>query len=162
VTGTEDIGNEPSCSIERSLQVLGERWTLLILRDVFQGVTRFADFRSRLNISPNMLSARLNTLVDAGVLEQREYREPGSRTRASYHLTEAGKQLRVVLGALQQWGDEYRPRPSGPSILRRARHTGRPLHIAFLDDAGAEVPLMEVEMVAAADSRPTAAPRVPS
>ena len=118
--------NEPSCSIERSLEVLGERWTLLILRSAFLGTTRFADFRSTLGIAPNLLSARLRTLVAAGVLEPQQYREPGSRTRVSYHLTESGKQLRLILAALQQWGDEHRPRPAGPSAVRRSRSTAAP------------------------------------
>jgi DNA-binding HxlR family transcriptional regulator len=139
--------NEPSCSIERSLEVLGERWTLLILRSAFLGTTRFADFRSTLGIAPNLLSARLRTLVAAGILEPQQYREPGSRTRVSYHLTESGKQLRLILAALQQWGDEHRPRPAGPSAVRRSRSTGRPVHVAVVDDTGTEIPLEDLTML---------------
>jgi DNA-binding HxlR family transcriptional regulator len=131
-------GNEPACSIERSLQVVGERWSLLILRELFRGVHRFADLRAALGMAPNLLSVRLKTLVDAGVLETRGYQEPGSRPRDSYHLTEAGEQLKLVLTALQQWGDVNRPRPAGPSALRRSR-AGRPVRVALLDDAGQEV-----------------------
>lgn len=138
--------NEPSCSIERTLEVLGERWTFLILRSAFLGTTRFADFRSALGIAPNLLSVRLRTLVAAGILEPQQYREPGSRTRVSYHLTESGKQLRLILAALQQWGDEYRPRPAGPSIVRRSRTTGRPVHVAIVDDTGTEIPLEDLAM----------------
>jgi DNA-binding HxlR family transcriptional regulator len=142
--------NEPSCSIERSLEVLGERWTFLILRSAFLGTTRFADFRSVLGIAPNLLSARLRTLVAAGILEPQQYQEPGSRTRVSYHLTESGRQLRLVLAALQQWGDEYRPRAAGPSTVRRSRSTGRPVHVAVVDDTGTEIPLEDLAMVPAA------------
>ncbi|GAA3163763.1 helix-turn-helix domain-containing protein [Nonomuraea salmonea] len=131
--------DEPACSIERSLQILGERWTLLILREIFRGRHRFADIRDSLGIAPNLLSARLKTLVAAGVLRTYTYQEPGSRQRRSYHLTPAGADLRVVLGALQQWGDEHRPRPSGPSALRRRRSTGEPVHVAFVDGEGREV-----------------------
>ncbi|GAB2943781.1 hypothetical protein [Nonomuraea sp. NPDC052634] len=65
--------------------------------------------------------------------------EPGSRQRRSYHLTKAGADLQVVLGALQQWGDAHRPRPSGPSALRRTRSTGEPVHVAFVNGEGREV-----------------------
>jgi DNA-binding HxlR family transcriptional regulator len=126
--------DEPACSIERSLTVLGERWTLLILRECFAGVARFADFRARLGIAPNLLSARLATLVEAGVVETRPYQEDGSRTRDGYHLTEAGKELKLVLAALQQWGDEFMPRPSGSSALRRSVADDRPVRVAFVDD----------------------------
>jgi DNA-binding HxlR family transcriptional regulator len=139
--------NEPACSIERSLEVLGERWTFLILRSAFMGTTRFADFRSTLGIAPNLLSARLRTLVAAGVLEPRQYREPGSRTRVSYHLTESGRQLRLILAALQQWGDDHRPRPDGPSSVRRSRTTGRPGRVAIVDDTGTEIPLEDLAML---------------
>jgi DNA-binding HxlR family transcriptional regulator len=144
-------GNEPSCSIERSLEVLGERWTLLILRNAFRGTTRFADFRTSLGIAPNLLSTRLRTLVAAGILEPRQYREPGSRSRVSYHLTDSGSRLRTVLAALQQWGDEHRPRPDGPSLVRRSRTSGRPVRVALVDDdTGKEIPLEDLVMLPAA------------
>jgi DNA-binding HxlR family transcriptional regulator len=143
------LKNQPACSIERSLQVVGERWTLLIVRELFTGRSRFADIRDALGIAPNLLSARLSTLVDAGVLETRPYQEPGQRPRASYHLTAAGRQLQTVLSALEQWGDDHRPRPAGPFRLRRSRRSGRPLRVAYLDDTGTEVPLDDVEVVRA-------------
>jgi DNA-binding HxlR family transcriptional regulator len=122
---TVDVdANERACSIERSLQVLGERWTLLILQDAFRGRHRFADFRSSLGIAPNLLSTRLKTLVDAGILETREYQEPGSRTRVGYHLTPSALQLRLILASLQQWGDEQRPGPTDrPLSAARAPRT---------------------------------------
>jgi DNA-binding HxlR family transcriptional regulator len=144
---TERVADDlPACSIERSLQVLGERWTFLVLREVFAGRHRFAEMRASLDIAPNLLSARLKTLVAAGVLEARPYQEPGSRQRHSYHLTPAGWDLRVVLGALQQWGDVYLPRTVGPSALRRTK-SGEPVHVAFVNEAGVEVPTRDVEFV---------------
>jgi DNA-binding HxlR family transcriptional regulator len=134
---------EQTCSIARSLEVLGERWTFLILREALSGTSRFADFRSALGVAPDVLSDRLATLVAAGVLEKRPYREPGARARDSYHLTDAGRELMVVLGALQQWGDQHRPYEPGPTVVRRSAD-GRPLHVAFVDDEGSEVPLEEV------------------
>ncbi|MFJ4466775.1 winged helix-turn-helix transcriptional regulator [Streptomyces sp. NPDC089424] len=140
--------DDPACSIERSLQILGERWSLLVLREVFAGRHRFAEIQTSLGVASNLLSARLKLLVEAGVLDTRTYQEPGSRPRQSYHLTAAGSDLLIVLGALQQWGDRHRPRPSGPSAPRRARSTGRPVHVGFLDDEGHEVPASEVTMLA--------------
>jgi DNA-binding HxlR family transcriptional regulator len=136
-----------ACSIERSLGVLGERWTFLILREAIWGATRFRDFQAALGISTDLLSDRLATLVDAGVLEKRPYREPGERARSGYHVTEAGRELQVILGALQQWGDERRPRAEGPSVARRRRSTGEPLAVAFVDESGRAVGLDDVEFV---------------
>jgi DNA-binding HxlR family transcriptional regulator len=144
--------DEPACSIERSLEVLGERWTFLILREILRGVNRFADLRTSLGIAPNLLSSRLKTLVDAGVVEPRTYQESGSRARQSYHLTKSGMRMRLVLTALQEWGDEYRPRLSGPSALRRSRTTGRPVRVALLDDAGDEVALEDLDFVSTEQS----------
>jgi DNA-binding HxlR family transcriptional regulator len=137
---------QQTCSIARSLEVLGERWTFLILREALSGTTRFADFRAALGVAPDVLSDRLGTLVTAGVLEKRPYREPGARMRDSYHLTAAGEELRIVLAALQQWGDEHRPYELGPTVLRRTAD-GRPVHVAFVDDTGREVPLEEIRFV---------------
>lgn len=139
--------DDPACSVERSLLVLGERWSLLVLRQIFHGQHRFAEIQSSLGIASNLLSARLKTLVEAGVLRTHSYQEPGSRHRQSYHLTKAGEELLPILGALQQWGDRYRPRPSGPSALRRARSTGEPVHVAFVTEDGREVPADEVDFV---------------
>jgi DNA-binding HxlR family transcriptional regulator len=76
-----------TCSIERSVEVPGERWTFLILRQAHGGTTRFADFRDDLGIAPDVLGARLEKLVSAGVMERREYQAPGECTRLDYHLT---------------------------------------------------------------------------
>lgn len=137
---------ETPCSIARTLEVLGERWTFLVVREALSGTTRFADFRATLGVAPDVLTTRLTTLVEAGVLERRPYQEEGRRTRQEYHVTPAGQDLRVVLGALQQWGDNHRPYPPGPTILRRST-TNRPLHVAYVNDEGHEVPLDEVRFI---------------
>ncbi|NIY63716.1 winged helix-turn-helix transcriptional regulator [Streptomyces malaysiensis] len=143
-TTDPEPADEPDCAIERSLRVLGERWTLLILREIFTGTHKYADIREALGVAPNILSARLKTLVSAGVLETRAYREPGCRHRDAYHLTPAGRDLRLVLAALQQWGDTHRPRPQGPCLLRRTRSTGRPVDVAFVSEQGQAVGLSDV------------------
>lgn len=137
---------DSTCSIERSLGVLGERWTFLVLREALLGTTRFAQFREALGVAPDVLTARLGTLVDYGVMTRESYQDPGSRTRDAYELTEAGRELHVVLAALQQWGDEHLPWPAGPSVLRRTRDD-RPVHVGFIDDNGREIDRTEVTSV---------------
>jgi DNA-binding HxlR family transcriptional regulator len=127
------------CSIERTLGVLGERWTFLILREAFLGATRFVEFRDRLGVAPDVLTERLGTLVDYGVLEREAYREPGARSRFAYRLTPSGRELQVVLAALQQWGDQHLPPPAGPSMLRRVAGTACPVHVGYIDPDGREV-----------------------
>jgi DNA-binding HxlR family transcriptional regulator len=134
------------CSIARSLVVLGEKWTFLVIREALSGVTRFADFRATLGVAPDVLTARLGTLVEAGVLEKVPYQEPGARQRFAYHLTDAGRELQVVLGALQQWGDAHCPNPAGPTIVRRSAD-GRELSVGFVDDDDRAVPLDDVRFV---------------
>src|SRR5579875_363781 len=139
------------CSIARSLCVLGERWTFLILREAFTGATRFSEFRDRLGVAPDVLTDRLATLTEAGALIREPYQEPGRRGRYAYRLTPAGEELRVVLGSLQQWGDAHLPPPGGPTVVRRARDTGAPLHVGYVDDRGREVALDDVEFVPTAN-----------
>jgi DNA-binding HxlR family transcriptional regulator len=140
------VPNDP-CAIARTLGVLGERWTFLILREATMGATRFSQFRDVLGVAPDVLTERLNTLVEHGVMEKVPYRVPGERARFSYALTDAGQQLVVLLAALQQWGDEHLPWPEGPSLLRRVKGTDRPVHIGFVDDRGHEVDRNKVAMV---------------
>lgn len=135
---------QPGCSIARTLEYLRDRWTFLILREAHLGTTRFADFRDYLGIAPNILTNHLKDLVDAGLLEKREYRERGERTRSSYHLTPAGEDLKLVLAALQQWGDVHVPREQGPTVLRHAKSSGELVNVAFTTESGAPVAAEDV------------------
>ncbi|MEW2546630.1 helix-turn-helix domain-containing protein [Streptomyces sp. NPDC047002] len=139
--------DHPVCSIARSLEYLKDRWTFLIVRNALSGTVRFSDFRDELGISTDLLTRRLAALVDGGILEKRSYQEAGSRARLSYHLTPAGGELLVALGALQQWGDRHCPPQGGPSALRRSRSTGGTLRVAYVDEEGAAVDLADVRMV---------------
>lgn len=134
------------CAIERALAAIGERWSLLILRECHMGVTRFADFRDNLGIATNILSARLDKLVAAGVLDREDYQRPGERPRQEYHLTQSGRDLLVVLGALQQWGDEHLPLPAGPVSARCRRDSGRPVAVRFVDESGLVLDAEEVQI----------------
>lgn len=133
-----------SCAIARTVDVLRDPWSFLILREAFAGVTRFAEFRANLGVASDVLTQRLTTLVDAGVLARREYRETGSRPRAEYHVTAAGADLKTVLAALQQWGDEHLPVEVGPTVVRRRSTTGEPVEVGFLSPAGRRVPPEQV------------------
>ncbi len=125
-----------NCSIHRSLEVVGERWTLLVLREAFYGVRRFEDFVRTLGCPRDVLSARLRTLVDEGILKREPYREPGSRVRSEYRLTEKGLELFPALLALMQWGDRWRADPSGPAVELAHRGCGEPLEIIMSCGAG--------------------------
>ncbi|MGW7684901.1 winged helix-turn-helix transcriptional regulator [Kribbella sp. NPDC054772] len=141
---TTRTATQPNCSIARTLELVSDRWTFLILREAHLGTTRFADFRDFLRIAPNILTSRLTAMVDAGLLEKREYRDRGERARSSYHLTSAGEDLKLVLAALQQWGDVHVPRADGPTVLRRDTRSKGLVDVGFVDKKGAEVPQEDV------------------
>ncbi|RFA11275.1 hypothetical protein B7R54_13430 [Subtercola boreus] len=141
--------------MHRSLDIVGERWSLLIIRNAFRGQTKFSEFRDSLGAPSDILTARLATLVDAGVLERRAYREPGARERSSYHLTPQGLALKTVLVALQEWGDAYTPWPAGRVSLVERSDTHSPVSLAFVDEAGATVPADDVRLVPGPAARAT-------
>ena len=109
------------CSIAATLEIVGERWTLLILRDAFLGVRRFEDFQRSLGVARNVLAARLQRLVDAGLLSRERYSERPPRDE--YRLTEKGIDLWPVIVSLLQWGDKY-AHPDDPPVLLRHRECG--------------------------------------
>jgi DNA-binding HxlR family transcriptional regulator len=111
-----------NCSVAQGLEVVGEWWSLLIIRDAFFGVRRFDDFQARLGISRNILNQRLSHLVDHGVLERRPYRD--NPPRSEYVLTEKGRDLWLVVNAIRQWGDKWAA-PDGPPVRIRHQLCGR-------------------------------------
>lgn len=108
------------CSVARALEVVGERWTLLILRDAVLGLTRFEEFQDSLGIASNTLTSRLRLLCDEGVLER--VADPERPGRPKYVITDKGRELGPALIALMKWGDRHYPTPSGPPRL--ALHAG--------------------------------------
>ena len=110
------------CSIARTLEVVGERWTMLILRDVFLGLRRFDDIRDDLGIARNVLAARLERLVAEEVLVKAPYQE--RPVRHEYRLTAKGRDLWPVLFELVAWGDRHAPAPQGPPVVLRHRDCG--------------------------------------
>lgn len=124
--------NTAKCPVARSLDVVGDWWTLLIVRDALKGMRRFGEFQKNLGMAKNILSSRLREMVAAGILEMRPA-EDGS-AHSEYHLTEAGQRLQIVLMALRQWGEQYLFTP------------GEPMMTAV--DKENEVPLQRLELAA--------------
>jgi DNA-binding HxlR family transcriptional regulator len=110
------------CSIARTLEVVGERWTLLVLRDVLRGTRRFDQLVDSLGAARNVLSDRLERLVEHGLLERRRYQE--HPPRFEYHPTAQGAELLVVLLGLMHWGDRHRAGDAGPPVLAEHRDCG--------------------------------------
>lgn len=111
-----------NCSLARSLAVIGDRWTLLVLRDAFLRVRRFDDFRARLGIARRVLAERLAALVKHGVMEKVAYQE--RPTRYEYRLTEKGLALYPAILSLVHWGDTYYAGPEGPPVRHRHKDCG--------------------------------------
>ncbi|WP_322749814.1 MULTISPECIES: helix-turn-helix domain-containing protein [unclassified Frankia] len=110
------------CSVAQCLEVVGEWWSMLILRDVFFGVSRFDAFQDRLGISRNVLNQRLNKLVESGILTKKPYSQ--HPPRYDYRLTEKGRDLWPVLESMRQWGDKHAA-PDGPPVLMRHTNCGQ-------------------------------------
>jgi DNA-binding HxlR family transcriptional regulator len=111
-----------TCSIARTLEVIGERWTMLIVRDVFLGLRRFDEIQADLGIARNVLASRLDRLVEGGVLEKTLYQE--RPPRYEYGLTDKGRDLWPVLLELMQWGDRHAAGHEGPPVIYRHRDCG--------------------------------------
>ena len=124
------------CPIARSLERVGEWWSILILRDAFKGVSRFDQFQKSLGIAPNMLTRRLNTLVDSGLLERRLYSE--KPPRHEYVLTDRGRDFRPVLWALVAWGNKHFP-PEGPTVAVVDAATGEQVEPVLVDGRSGRV-----------------------
>ncbi|OBC00097.1 HxlR family transcriptional regulator [Mycobacterium sp. 852013-50091_SCH5140682] len=133
------------CSILRPLALLGDRWTLVILRQAFAGVRRFDDFQATLGLSRALLTERLGRLVDAEILERRAYRD-AQRTRHEYRLTTKGSELYPVLMALRDWGDKYLA-PNGPFVHYRHKGCGGSAHTNLTcDQCATELTAFDVEV----------------
>ncbi len=133
------------CTIARALEVIPTRSAFLILREAFYGTTRFDDFAQRVGISPPVAAARLRELVDNGLLEREDYREPGQRTRQGYRLTDKGADLFPVLVAMMRWGDRWLDDRGGPVELRH-RDCGEPVAVELRCAAGHEVTPDELDL----------------
>jgi DNA-binding HxlR family transcriptional regulator len=128
-----------NCPVAGAMKILGDKWTLLILRDAFNGIHRFADFQSHLGIPRALLTRRLRTLEDAGILERREYREPGARPRREYRLTAKGFDLQHILVALREWGDAHVNPPGAYPWELVEKDTGERVRLALVRECDGQV-----------------------
>ena len=134
------------CTIAKALEAVPTRSAFLILREAFYGTSRFDDFAVRVGLSEPATAARLRELVDNGLLEREDYREPGQRTRQRYRLTAMGADLVPTLVALMQWGDRWLDERGGPVALRH-RDCGEPVGVELRCAAGHHVQAGELDLV---------------
>ncbi|MGY1823092.1 winged helix-turn-helix transcriptional regulator [Geodermatophilus sp. SYSU D00079] len=150
---SDAVWDRSRCSVAGTLAVVGEKWSLLVLREAFLGVRRFADFQRVLGAPRAVLTDRLATLVDQGVLRRVPYQAEGERQRHEYRLTRKGVDLYPALVALMEWGDRYLTEDGEPPLELRHRDCGEPVHLTLVCAAGHE-------LSGAREVRPV--PRVPS
>jgi DNA-binding HxlR family transcriptional regulator len=124
------------CSVAGALSVVGEKWSLLVLREAFLGVRRFADFQRNLGAPRAVLTDRLGTLVDQGILRRVPYQAEGERQRHEYRLTQKGIDLYPTLVALMEWGDRYLAEGNDKPLELEHRDCGAPVHLGLICDAG--------------------------
>ncbi len=123
------------CNLSKSFELIGDRWTLLILRSAFWGLRRFDDFRADIDVPRSVLSNRLAALVESGIMERREYREAGQRARIEYPLTRMGQALGLPFMAM-----------TAPLTLR-SKSTGQKFSVALVDERGRRAKGSDIEMV---------------
>lgn len=134
-----------NCSIARTLEVVGTRASVLIVREAFFGTRRFDDFARRVGISEPVAAARLKELTAADILERVPYQEPGQRTRFEYQLTAKGRALQPIITAMRQWGDEWGADPAGPPVRAVHRDCGDAIRVEVRCAAGHDVAVGEIE-----------------
>lgn len=120
------------CSVARVVDLLGDWWTPLVLRECFYGVKRFADFEARLGIGKNILTQRLNRLVKDGLLKKMPYQQ--RPVRYEYRLTEMGREFFSVIGAMLRWGDDWLAGPEGTAMVLLDKRTGQPIRPLVIDE----------------------------
>jgi DNA-binding HxlR family transcriptional regulator len=134
---------QESCSVARALEIIGERWTWLIIRDAFLGLTKFDELQESLGIARNVLTDRLNRLVDEGIFERVLYN--AHPARYEYRLTAKGRDLFTALNALRQWGDQYLS--AKPMRLLRRKRDKRPVVAALVPEGAPVLAPDEIELV---------------
>lgn len=131
------------CGVAKTLEIVGERWTLLIVRDAFFGLRRFEEFQTSLGIARNVLTDRLNRLVDEGIFDRVRYSERPERFE--YRLTPMGRDLTVALNALREWGERHVV--EDPARVLRRRSDGKPVTVALVPKGTKTLKANEVELV---------------
>jgi DNA-binding HxlR family transcriptional regulator len=140
------------CNLWKAFGLIGDRWTLVILRSALYGVRRFDDFQVELEIPRSVLSHRLAALVDLGIMERREYRNDGQRARIEYPLTDMGRALGLPFMAMTEWSDHWIGTGTSPLTLR-SKTSGQRFRVALIDEAGKPARKDDVETVITLDPR---------
>ncbi|WP_375487988.1 winged helix-turn-helix transcriptional regulator [uncultured Jatrophihabitans sp.] len=145
VLADRDAWSTANCPVGRSMELIGTRSAMLLMREAYYGTTRFDDFARRVGVTEAVAAARLRELTEAGLLRREPYREPGQRTRHEYRLTDMGRDLAPVVLGLYQWGVKYL---AGGRPMPRLRHAdcGSDVHVTVTCAEGHDVPLREVDV----------------
>lgn len=136
------------CNLARSFALIGDRWSLLVLRSALYGVRRFDDFQAELKVPRSVLSNRLAALVENGLIERREYRDEGQRSRIEYPLTKMGQALGLPFMAMTEWADRWIGEGHSPLTLRR-KSNGQSLRVAMVDQDGHVTPPSDIDRIVA-------------
>ena len=134
------------CNLAGAFELIGDRWTLLILRSALYGLRRFDDFQTDIDIPRSVLSNRLAGLVETGIMERREYRDEGQRARVEYPLTKMGRALGLPFFAMTQWADKWLGDGISPYRLR-SKLSAEWLSVALVDERGKRAKGPDVEVV---------------
>lgn len=141
------------CSVARAMDVVGDRWSILLLREAYYGVRRFDEFQYYVGVAPNILSTRLKKFVEAGLMTRVPL--PEHSGRYEYVLTEKGRGFFPAYLALKKWGDDWLAEPAGPQVVFRDRESGRPIEYPELRSTrGAPLRLEDVEVIAGSGAVP--------
>ena len=140
-----------NCSIAMTMDLIGTRSSMVILREAFYGTTRFDDFTRRTRLTDAIVAARLRDLTEIGLFSKRPYREPGQRTRSEYLLTDKGQDLLPAVFALMQWGNKYVQDEEGGPLSLVERGTGEPVIIGPRTESGKNLELDDLAIVANGD-----------
>lgn len=138
--------NRAFCPVTKAMQALGDKWTLLIMRECFWGFRRFDDFQNNLNISKSVLTKKLNQLIDQELLEKRSYKEEGQRTRYEYTFTQKGKDLTKIILSFLDWGNKYLVEEGETTIKVVDKSTKNDIEIDILDASGKRLKYRDLEM----------------
>lgn len=134
------------CPIMKAVKEIGDKWTLLILRECFLGFKRFDDFQTNLNISKSVLTTKLSNMIDLNLLEKRSYKNEGERTRHEYLLTQKGKDLMKIILSFMEWGNEYLVNEGELTLKVVEKSAQNDIEIAILNQADERLKYRELEM----------------
>lgn len=133
------------CTLARTINLIGDRWTLLILRSAMFGLRRFDDFQRELSIPRTVLSGRLKALTDEGLMQKQSYKETGKRPRPEYVLSEKGRTLQPILMSMMQWGNDWLE-DGQPAVSFTDRQSRQKVRTGFIDETGRSVAFDKVRL----------------